>query len=717
MNSIFSEMRLKNRAIAPDISSGFRGAVLFAVLMLIICGLACGIPNEVKAGDTTSVLSDIFMTENSIKIKVQGPIEYSIQKPDDPFAAIVELKGASIGRFSEKIASTIPGITEINPVQVETPYPAARLTIQLQSPSEVKAAVVGDTLVLTLEKAADAMPSPVKEESSAKSKDGFARSITDVTFDKDGDAVELIIKADGKLTEPAVFQLEGQVIIEIPGVSLKAALPSKLPFPVRDIKARTEQNRVNFTVAIGDRTNSEVYVLDDEVVVDILNKEKRSAKPVAEKGMELQDKVVNGSKVNLDFQDADIVPILQLLAHDVGGYNIVVHPDVKGKITMKLTNVPWNQAMDIVLKTFNLQMVVEGNIIRIATVKAFQDEKKSVAENKELFGKAEDMSTKVFTVNSANVDKVKELIDRGKILSPRGTISVDVRTRSIIVKDIQSSIDEVQKILDSLDKPTQQVMIEARIVEMRRNFSKDLGVDWGFHAATRNTPGTIGTSTGSAGTTGNLVVPGGVTSNLPSGSASTINVPSAVNLPATNPTSAITFGFLNAAQTLGLNLRLSAAELISATKIISNPKILTLDNQEAIIKSGSKVPVQTQQTAGGTVVTTVTYIDAALKLTVTPQISPNKTIMLKVQVNNDSLGDQTLAGNFIVNTEEATTQVALNDGDTIVIGGILQNTQTKSSSDVPGISKLPILGSLFKEKLNSENGTELLIFITPHIVQ
>ncbi len=749
MNSIVAGMELKKRVDTWKISRSFCCGIFCLALMLIIFGFM-GIASaaESKVSDGSSVISDISMIDNSIRIKVQGPIKYTIYKPADPFTVTVELDGISVGQFREKIVSTVSGVAEIIPSQVVTPSFAARLTILLQAPTEVKAEVKDDTLVLTLEQSVDMKQPSIKGEPISKSKDGVAQSIMEVSFDKDGDTLELILKADGKLMEPTVYQLEGTVILEIPGVSMKAALPSKIPAPVKDIKVRAEQDRLKFVISLADKTNTEVFILDDEVVVDILTKEKKIAKSVSEKNAGIQDKVVNGTKViSLDFQDADIVPILRLLG-DVGGYNMVVHPDVKGKITMKLMNVPWNQAMDILLKTFNLEKVVEGNIIRIATIKAFQDEKKSMAENKELFGKAEDISTKLFTINYANVDEItehdeitkqdrripglKDMIEKGKILSPRGTISFDSRTRSLIVKDIPSSIEEVQQLLNILDKPTRQVLIEARIVEMNNDYVHSLGVDWGLTAFSRgHVPGTVlsagGSSSPLVSNTVSNIAGGGLNIIDPTtGTVTrTVNIPGVINLPAitstlTNPTSAVTFGFLNRAQTFGIDLRLSAIEDTGRAKIISSPKILTLDNRSAVIKQGKKIPVTTlQSSSGGTSAYTTTYIDANLKLTVTPQIAPDGSIQLRLEVNKDQpdFTNKDFLGNPAIDIKQALTQVMLNDGETVVIGGIITSNDTNDNSQVPGLGKVPILGWLFRKDTTETHKTELLIFITPRIAQ
>jgi type IV pilus assembly protein PilQ len=378
---------------------------------------------------------------------------------------------------------------------------------------------------------------------------------------------------------------------------------------------------------------------------------------------------------------------------------------------MKLLNVPWTQAMEIVIKTFNLEKVVEGNIIRIATVKAFQEEKKATAENKELFGKAEDIGTKIFTVNNANVDKLRESIEKGKILSPRGTVSTDLRTRALIVKDIQASIEEVQKLITALDKPTRQVMIEARIVEMTTTYSQSLGVEWGMTGKSKAGRGDSLSAVGSQGST----VPGGLSSG-----SGLFNLPAATSaLPAT---SAITFGYLTADKTLGLDLRLSAIETTGKVRVIASPKIMTLDNQEATIRQGKKIPITTVQQATATTgiaTFSTVYIDAMLKLTVTPQISPDGAIVMKLELIKDEPNYATKdnQGNPQIDTRQASTQVVLNDGETVVIGGIINNSETKTTNEVPGLSKIPLIGEIFKQRDVETSNFELLIFLTPRLMQ
>lgn len=709
-----SEVRSQNKAGSRhySIHIKFYCLLFIAYCLLFITGYS-------YAGNYQ--ITNIEILDNAIRVKVDGHIKYRVTHPSDPFRVIVDIEGVSIGKFRDKIYSRHAGITEISLTQIEMPILTARLDILFDNPSVIiKPEIQGDILILNVEsrvgavlnderKTAGSQQLTLDSQQQAKKLDSIAniaKEIVAVVFDKTEEGIELVIKGDGIMPEPSVFELDDKIIIDIPDVVMKASLPSNLLYPVKVLNYDVERGKTRFTVGIEGKADSEVFVMEDEIIVDVAFKQKsedRSQKTEA-KTQDSKPKAQNSNLVSLDFQDADIVPILRLLS-DVSGYNIVVHPDVKGKITMKLINVPWEQALDIVLKTFNLEKVVEGNVIRVATLKAFQEEKKALAETKEVFGKAEDVITKVFTVNYSNVEKIKESIEKGKILSPRGNISIDTRTRSLIVKDIPSSLNEIQRLIDSLDKQTPQVLIESRIVEMNTNFSKSLGIEWGSHwnpADTRTTlKGSISTSSVTGGSSSNPVIV-----NLP---ATTTKFPS--------PTSAVTLGYLNATQTFGLDVRLSAIEAVGKAKLLSTPKIMTLENEQAIIRHGKRIPVTTPGATQGTY--TTTYIDANLKITVTPQAAPDGTILMKIEVNKDEpdFTNKDNLGNPAIDTRSVSTQVLVKDGETVVIGGILKSSESDSESGVPGLSKIPLLGWLFKRNTKETSSEELLIFITPRIVK
>lgn len=654
-----------------------------------------------------SQITDIEIVDNALKVKVNGPINYKIHNPD-PFRVIVDIEGAGLGKFKEKIFSQKAGITEITFSQMETPVVTSRLDILLQAPSNIRSEIKDDTLILYVESPPATDTDKVLANKQESLKDA-AKEITGIVFDKTEEGIELIMKGDGMMPEPAVFELDNRIMIDIPNIAMKASLPSSILHPVKDIKYKAEKGKVRFILDIEGKVDTEAFALEDEIVVDIAFKDRKTDLAGKEEDIqetqkaELQHK--NSKLVSLDFQDADVVAILRLLG-EVSGYNIVIHPDVKGKITMKLMNVPWEQALDIVLKTFNLEKVIEGNVIRIATLKAFQEEKKAIAETKEVFGKAEDIETKVFVVNYANVDKIRESIEKAKVLSPRGSIGIDARTRSLIVRDIPSSLGETQKLIESLDKPTPQVLIEARIVEMNTNFARDLGIQWGLQWSPPDWRTTLRGS-----------VSGGITGGQGSFGAVNLSVPTSPTFSA-GPTSAITIGYLNAAQTFGLDLRLSAAETVGKAKLISSPKIMTVENEKAEITHGTQIPVVTPGTSNNP--PTVAYKDANLKLVVTPSVTSDDMVFLNIEITNDVPDfrpERAIQGNVPIDKREAKNKVLVKNGETVVIGGILKTREDEGEDRVPGLYKIPILGRLFKRELKKSESQELLIFITPRIVK
>ncbi|MCL5977169.1 MAG: type IV pilus secretin PilQ [Nitrospirae bacterium] len=664
------------------------------------------------------LITNIEIVDNAVKIKIEGPIKYTIHTPADPFKVSVDIEGVRLGKFKDKIYSDRIGITEITPAQIEMPAVVSRLDILLQAPAAIKPEIKGDTLVISLEprsnaagrEAADKIKEPEDkkmslQESKPEIKESPAKEIAAVVFDKSDDGIEIIIKGDGKMPEPAVFELDGRIMIDISGIEMKASLPSKMLHPVKDIKYKAEKEKVRFTIDIDGKVMPEVFAMDDEVVIEFAMKQKQEAGTQKTPNSKLQ--TPNSNLVSLDFQDADVVPILRLLG-DVSGYNIVIHPDVKGKISMKLLSVPWEQALEIILKTFGLEKIMDGNVIRIVTLDAIQKEKDAVAKAKEATGKAEDVETKVYVLNYSNIEKVKEAIVNAKVLSPRGSIGVDTRTRSLIIKDIPSIHEEIQTLISSIDKATPQVLIEARIVEMNTNFAKDIGVQWGAKWIPPDSRLSLKGSQGQTITGGQGDIAPALT-NLPVVAAAPF---------AGGPTSAVTIGYLNAAKTFGLDLRLSAAETVGKAKIISSPKIVTLENERAEIIHGTQIPVVTPGTT--TSPPTVSYKDANLKLVVTPSVTPDGTVFLNVEITND-VPDFTPAraiqGNVPIDKREAKNKVLVKDGETVVIGGILKTREDDGKDSVPGFSKIPLLGWLFKREIKKTESSELLIFITPRIVK
>jgi type IV pilus assembly protein PilQ len=415
-----------------------------------------------------------------------------------------------------------------------------------------------------------------------------------------------------------------------------------------------------------------------------------------------------GRKISLDLQDADIVNVMRLFA-EVANLNIILSPDVKGKVTVRMVNVPWDEAMSIILKMNGLGYALEDHILRIGSVGALAKEDEDELRAKETKKKAEDLVTRIIPINYSTASIIEGTIK--KSLSPRGETVTDARTNTLIVKDIPRNVDEIVSLIKVLDKPISQIMIEARIVEATVNFSRQLGIQWGgkftADAAHGNStglafPNTIGITGGpSMGTT-------------PSGNGNfVVNMPAAAG--AGTGGGAIGFSFGSISKALNLDLVLSALESTGEGKIISSPKVSALDNKEAKIEQGLSIPYSTTSASG----TQIQFVDAILALTVTPHATPDGKIFMKIIATKNAPDNSVLGANGqpSIRKNEATTEILLTDGETAVIGGILTMEKDVSYTSVPFFGDLPFIGWLFRSKTTTDTKDELLIFITPRIVK
>jgi type IV pilus assembly protein PilQ len=405
-----------------------------------------------------------------------------------------------------------------------------------------------------------------------------------------------------------------------------------------------------------------------------------------------EKKVYTGRRVSLEFSDADIRKILQLIA-EVSNLNFLIGDDVSGTISVKLVNVPWDQALDVILETKGLEKKQEGNIMYIKPKGKFKTEDQEEAEAQLEHERRMQLKTKVFDINFAAVGDIAGQFD--KLKSERGTIAQDARTNRVIVTDVEDRLKKMSALLKELDMPERQVMIEARIVQASTTFEKDIGVQWGLHYqdSAAQIPGTSAIDAGL----------GGVITPPPTGAGSySASAGSAVG---------ISFGTL--ASKLELDLKLSAAATLELIKIISTPKILTLNNKTGKITQGQNIPYQTVSAEG----TQTQFVEASLTLEVTPHIAADGSISMKIKASNDSVGAVAQGATVPpINTQEATTEVQVHSGETIVIGGIYSDSDTDSDQGVPYLMNIPVLGWLFKSNSKQKSKKELLIFITPKIV-
>ena len=420
-----------------------------------------------------------------------------------------------------------------------------------------------------------------------------------------------------------------------------------------------------------------------------------------------------GEPISVNLKDVDLKDFFRLI-HEISGLNVVLDPNVHGTLTIVLDDVPWDQALDIVLKNNDLARELEGNVLRIATVETLKKEADGRRAQQESEALAVEKVTVTRFLSYAHSKDVVPTIK--KFLSQRGDVISDDRTNAVIISDIPSVIPALDRLLTQLDRKTQEVEIEARVVAATRSFARDIGTQFGFGWGNGHSAIGGAQSVGSSPTTVNGLTPGYITTGGSStgGSTSGSTIPLFSNLPVTSPTSGLTF--VNASNNVRIDAVLSMAESRGLLKILSRPRVVTQNNIQALVRQGVRVPIVTQAQLGGP--PTVTYVDAFLRLTVVPQITSEGTIFLNVDVENTTPDfGRTVQGNPTLITQQATTQVLVTDGGTVVIGGVIQTNNSVNISQVPLLGDVPLLGNLFKHRTVSTSNQELIFFITPRIIQ
>lgn len=456
------------------------------------------------------------------------------------------------------------------------------------------------------------------------------------------------------------------------------------------------------------------YQTDNEYVV--------SVKPLTER--EKQDKqrefAYTGKKLSLDFQDIEVRAVLQILA-DFTEFNLVASDTVQGRITLRLQNVPWDHALDLILKNKGLDKRLIGNVLMVAPAEEIAERERQELLTKKQLEELAPLRTEYIRVRYANARELFELFrnnNGGKnggqggsggggsqstasVLSERGEVVVDERTNSIILTDTAERIESFKRVLEQIDIPVRQVMIEARIVIANDNFQREIGVRWGGSQLDMVNNRLVGVA-GDQGT---------VLDNINSGLGGTLGRSNNVNLPVGNPAGSLAVGFLG--DNSYLDLELSALESNGVAEVVSQPKVITSDKKPAVIKTGSEVAYQETSPSGGT---TTSFKEAVLMLNVTPQITPDNRVILTLEVTKDSIAELTREGVPTLDVTRLTTQVLVNNGQTIVLGGVFSLEGAKSESKVPLLGDIPGVGRLFKKTTVRSNKQELLIFVTPKLI-
>lgn len=620
---------------------------------------------------------------------------------------------------------------EASSVEVSSDAQRSRLTVNLADAGAFTTRVEGNTFILKIN---SKTATPVAAVTAQRS----AQGVSNIGFQRGGEGEgQVVIDLLGSNTPVDVQQQGSKIVVRTLGNKVPAHLARRLNVndfatPVSTIDAHNDGSNGVITIQAAGSYEYMAYQAEDKLTISLKRPvDKNPFKPRAAQSY-------TGKKISLDFQDIEVRRVLQLLA-DFTGINMVASDTVQGNITLRLKDVPWDQALDIILKSKNLDKRRNGNVIWIAPVseliKAEEEEAKAIAQSVKLAP----LQTEYIQLNYAKAADIEKLITDGKnasnsrsgsntssgtdplgdsvgsLLSPRGTVSVDPRTNTLIINDTSAKIDQIRQMIDLLDVSVKQVMIEARIVRATTDFTKEMGVKWGIlsQGITNNNHLLVG---GSDTTLWNLREP--EKNDDLGGWKYEIERPQNLNvdLGVTSPgASRIAFGLISLSDFM-LDLELSALQADGYGEVISTPKVLTADKQNAKVASGTQIPYQSSEGGGVNPVSTTEFIDATLSLDVTPSITPDGKVQMQLNITSDSPGAPTPTGQLTINKNAVNTNVLVDNGETVVLGGIFEQQTANSQTKVPFLGDIPYIGRLFRKDVKSDNKRELLIFVTPRIV-
>ncbi len=605
-----------------------------------------------------------------------------------------------------------------------------RVVINLSRSTDYTTSVSGNQVTVTLAGAEGTQTAaqiaettsgttPVAMTDAAKVKP-LAKGITNIDFKRgpNGEG-RVIIDLTSTSIATDVWRENNAVMVEFISSQLPEVLQRRLDVsdfatPINFIDTIQDGSTIKMTITSNGEFEHLAYQTDKVYTVEVapISKEEEEKRKKEKFGF-------TGERLSLNFQDIEVRSVLQLLA-DFTGLNMVVSDSVEGNLTLRLKNVPWDQAMDIILKTKGLAQRRAGNVILVAPTDEIAAREKLELEARKQVEELEPLRTEFIKVNYAKATDIAELLKLkdNAILSPRGSVSVDARTNTLLVKDTNSSLSSVRQLLLELDIPVRQVLIESRVVIANDDFSKELGVRFGisndsFGNTTTGgdgalTAGTLGPANGIAG----LINNSGGTGVSPLGQDG-LNV----NMPVQNPAGSIALALAKLPVGTLLELELSAAQTEGRGEVVSSPRVITADSHTARIEQGVEVPYLELDEGAAT----LKFRKAVLSLETTPQITPDDRIIMDLEVHKDSRGEDVSFGEGLfaptIDTREVQSQLLVDNGQTVVLGGIYETTQSTQVTRVPFFSDLPLIGNLFKSTIARDDRSELLIFVTPKILQ
>jgi type IV pilus assembly protein PilQ len=672
----------------------------------------------------SNVIVNIAMRNAPAKL----PIGFSITNPSRialDFGATVN----ATGKTSQDL-----NLGDVRGVNVVQAGERTRLVVNLKRALSYATAIDGKSIILTVDgsggvaQAVNSVGIPVAAPVAAPAQRQVLRDL-DFKRGANGEG-RIVVDLPNSQVAVDVRQVGNTVLVDFMKTALPETLRRRLDVtdfgtPVGTITTVPQGDNVRMTIEARGLWEQTVYQSDTQLVIDV--------KPIKEDPNRLTQGTqgYRGEKISFNFQNVEVRAVLQAIA-DISGLNIITSDSVAGNLTLRLKEVPWDQALDVVLRAKGLDMRKDGSVLWIAPKDELLTKEKLELEQRAQISDLEPLKSEVFQLNYQKADSFRSVFgldaaggasggdskSQNRVLSKRGSAIIDVRTNQLFVTDIPSKLEDIRKLIGRTDVASRQVLIEARLVEATDGFSRNLGAKLGFADLRGFRGGDAGYQVNGnqrVAIGGNLTGVGQVTGQTPDTGDGYTNT-TFVNLPAAAigsvPASSLAFSLFSAAANRFLNLELSALEADGKGKIISSPRVVTEDKMIAVIEQGIELPYQVATSSGAT---SITFKKANLRLEVTPQITPDGNVMLEVDVNKDSKGEETRAG-FAINTQHVKTKVMVENGGTVVLGGIYQQTESTSESKVPFLGDLPFLGHLFKTTGKSASKTELLVFITPKIV-
>ena len=676
-----------------------RQALLSTAILVLLCisdaGYAASDELPSAAGRKLENISYSALGGDRVQIKLTfseaapQPLSFTV---DNPARIALDLPDTS-SVVSRKAQDIDIGVAKsINAVEVKG---RTRVVVNLVKLVAYDTQIEGNDLYVTIESGAApqmAAQPPVGTQPQTAS---MEKSITNVDFRRSADGAGMVLVS---LSDPTVGvdvrEQGNKVVVDFPGAGMPEQLERRLDVldfatPVKTIDTSMLPNKVRMTIAATGDFEYSAYQTDKLFTVEVREKAKNAAQPG-------EEREYTGERLTFNFQNIEVRSVLQLIA-DFTDRNLVASDSVQGNITLRLKNVPWDQALDIILQTKGLAMRESGNVMLVAPAA----ELTNILQQEQKVAEAAPLKSELIQINYARAGEIASLLrsESSSVMSARGTIAIDERTNTLIVQDTADKIEEMRKLVAKLDIPVRQVMIESRIVIANNDFNKELGVRFGGAAVTTNADGTAFASSG------NITA---------ARSSASLNQPVNglnVDLPVASPAGSIALAVLD--PNYLIDLELSALQAEGRGEVVSNPRVITANQREAVIQQGVEIPYQEASSSGAT---SISFKQAVLSLKVTPQITPDDRIILDLTVNKDSIGE-VFAGVPSIDTRQVTTQVLVNNGETVVLGGIYEQEQRQDVSKVPLFGDLPVIGALFRSKGTTDNKEELLIFVTPKILK